>query len=208
MRAAGGDAEFGSPKAGPAHVWIISGGKHYDAQHPGGVDDPAELTFFQDNPDLLEDGWKRSLDSPVQTPDERAAKTAAPAKPAADDAAGVADVVRQAAAVGASIGAALDADPIHQGGGYSGLKDVYDRVKADHPNLTVPQFKAAVLALHNDPASGFRLSGFGDRNPSSGYHPDFEVKTGAGGDGDPDHFATGIRRSRATARRQVRESRT
>ncbi len=64
IREAGGEADYGSPKGNNAHTWVVSGGRHYDIQAPQGVDDPADLPFFQDWPELIEDGWRATAENP------------------------------------------------------------------------------------------------------------------------------------------------
>lgn len=43
-----------------SHVWIMHGGKHYDAVTPNGVNDPFELRFFRQV--CVETLWERNRD--------------------------------------------------------------------------------------------------------------------------------------------------
>lgn len=46
---------------GPGHVWLAHEGRHYDAEHPGGVTDPTKLSYY-----LRDDECKSHLEALLQ----------------------------------------------------------------------------------------------------------------------------------------------
>ncbi len=64
IRAAGHDANFAFPMRAPTHLWVYSGGLHYDLETPQGVKRAQDLPFFKRNPELYSP-WDDSPDDPL-----------------------------------------------------------------------------------------------------------------------------------------------